>query len=357
MNGVVWDGVTWLVIIIIKNNLSNQSELLFLYFVNMKDRHLLILKFIAHKLIHILTDDITHRCNEAMAGKCVWIASRKLPVSVCDAPPGAFLSVQPHTNVGGRVVLLPKPGALAEPQAIGLETISSEIFDIIGKFLPVHEYHGISVLSSRLRVRVGIDECDYFAKNFFQGRGISRRLKLHPFEEYVEYSHSLYTSRRLWENIYNCSNRASLGLRKGAVMQNVREIESQIFGQKLPIQFLASVFVHDGQEINFSGNSLIGDGLFFLSLEKIVNIYKRLQAFGLQATRLKNLSPESAKRRLGKSVNRSILPVCTGTSFDQRFMYIDLSHKNHPVGISSPLGMTRTLLYDNWFSFLASLTP
>ena len=158
--------------------------------------------------------------------------------------------------MGGRVVLLPKPGALAEPQAIGLETISSEIFDIIGKFLPVHEYHGISVLSSRLRVRVGIDECDYFAKNFFQGRGISRRLKLHPFEEYVDYSHSLYTSRRLWENIYNCSNRASLGLRKGAVMQNVREIESQIFGQKLPIQFLASVFVHDGQEINFSGNSL-----------------------------------------------------------------------------------------------------
>ena len=105
----------------------------------------------------------------------------------------------------------------------------------------------------------------------------------------------------------------------------------------------------------FKMNALVWSCCIFFV--QIVNIYKRLQAFGLQATRLKNLSPESAKRRLGKSVNRSILPVCTGTSFDQRFMYIDLSHKNHPVGISSPLGMTRTLLYDNWFSFLASLTP
>ena len=290
-----------------------------------------------------------------MAEKCVWVSSRELPVK-CFAPPGTFGSVQPLYKGGGRIVLSTKGKISQGLKHVCLENISSEVLYTIGTFLTVHEYHGISVLSSRLRVRIGVDEYDFFAKQFFEKKQISRRLKLHPFEECIEYSHALYTAKRLWENVYNCCNVASLCLRSAATIQSIWKFESQVLAYKLPLQFLASVLVHDGQS-GFHGHSLIGDGLFLLSLGSILDMYERLQAFGLQSTRLKNLSPKSATNRLGKSMNQYILPVCTGSSFDQRFLYIDLSDPNFPVGISSPLGMTRTLIHANWFSFLASLTP
>jgi hypothetical protein len=215
----------------------------------------------------------------------------------------------------------------------GLSNLPTDAFDVCLSFLNFAEFHSLQLLARGLRVKIAIDQRIWPHK--FNDINLRRRLHhLSAYEEFMEVAHARFLAKQFVSDLRTYGARFEWN--PPATTKLVKKTE-QSLGFPLPLQYLASLLLHNGQCC--WGSALI-DGQYMLSCKAMLELYERIQSLGVL--------PGS---------NRHILPVCSGVSPDQPFLFLDLSKPDSPVGMSSPMGTTRHILHQNWFSFLASIIP
>ena len=219
-----------------------------------------------------------------------------------------------------------------------ITSMPSDLLNVTLSYLNYKDWFKLIFVNKKMMISINSNEPLWKTRFMIYFPWKRRCFTLSNFEEAIAFEESKSIAQQCWQKLYDSQayspwiREIKYSLNRPATAKNIIDFEKKV-NFFLPLQFLTSITIHDGQ---YNKNVRVLDNLSLLSLDEIFVHYKRLL-------------------KKNKTAYKYKLPVAAGSSLgDQNFLYLDLQ-TNHGIHLQSPHATTDHEIFANWFSFIASI--